>query len=125
MNKLNGQRVFLTGADGFIGSHLTEALVRAGATVRALVYYNSWNALGWLGDIDAKVRAEIEIVPGDVRDPEQMRHVVKGAAYVFHLASLIGIPYSYEAPHSYVATNVTGTLNILEACRRSDGLVRL
>jgi NAD dependent epimerase/dehydratase len=125
MSKLDGQRVFLTGADGFIGSHLAEGLVRAGATVRALVYYNSWNALGWLADVDAKVRAEIEIVPGDVRDPEQMRQGVRGCAYVFHLASLVGIPYSYEAPHSYVATNVGGTLNILEACRRSDGLTRL
>lgn len=125
MSKLNGQRVFLTGADGFIGSHLAEALVREGATVRALVYYNSWNALGWLGDVDAKLRAEMEIIPGDVRDPEQMRQRIKGCAYVFHLASLIGIPYSYEAPHSYVATNVGGTLNVLESCRGWDGLTRL
>jgi NAD dependent epimerase/dehydratase len=125
MRALQGQRVFVTGADGFIGSHLVEALVRAGAQVRALVYYNSWNALGWLSDVPSEVLAGIEIVNGDVRDPERMRQGVEGCAHVFHLASLIGIPYSYEAPYSYVATNVGGTLNILEACRRSDSLVRL
>jgi NAD dependent epimerase/dehydratase len=124
MDALRGQRVFVTGADGFIGSHLVEALVRAGAQVRALVYYNSWNALGWLADT-ADVRREIEVMSGDVRDAERMQQGVAGAAYVFHLASLIGIPYSYEAPHSYIATNVGGTFNVLEACRRSDTLVRL
>jgi NAD dependent epimerase/dehydratase len=125
MSGLQGQKVFVTGADGFIGSHLVEELVNAGAQVRALVYYNSWNALGWLSDVSTEVLARIEILNGDVRDPEHMRQGVEGCAYVFHLASLIGIPYSYEAPHSYVATNVGGTLNILEACRRSESLVRL
>jgi NAD dependent epimerase/dehydratase len=122
---LRGQRVFVTGADGFIGSHLIEALVSAGASVRALVYYNSWNTLGWLSDVPPAIFDEIEILTGDVRDPERIRQGVAGCAYVFHLASLIAIPYSYEAPHSYVETNVGGTLNVLEACRRSDVLVRL
>lgn len=125
MNGLQGERVFVTGADGFIGSHLVEALVEAGAKVRALVYYNSWNALGWVSDIPAHVLGEVEILTGDVRDPERVKQGVNDCAYVFHLASLIGIPYSYEAPHSYVATNVGGTLNVLEACRRSSSLVRL
>src|SRR5215475_2336658 len=115
MNGLQGERVFVTGADGFIGSHLVEALVEAGAKVRALVYYNSWNALGWVSDIPAHVLGEVEILTGDVRDPERVKQGVSDCAYVFHLASLIGIPYSYEAPHSYVATNVGGTLNVLEA----------
>lgn len=122
---LSGARVFVTGADGFIGSHLVEALVARGSRVKALVYYNSWGSLGWLGEASANVLREVEIFPGDVRDAERMEQGVSGAAYVFHLASLIGIPYSYEAPRSYVDTNVTGALNILNACRRSDALVRL
>jgi len=121
----NGASTFVTGADGFIGSHLVEALVTAGANVRALVYYNSWNTLGWLSDVPDNVRGEFEILAGDVRDAERMKQGVDGCAYVFHLASLIGIPYSYESPRSYIDTNVGGTLNILEACRRSDSLVRL
>ena len=122
---LSGKRVFVTGADGFIGSHLVEMLVASGANVRALVYYNSWNSLGWLADVPADVRGAAEIIPGDVRDAERIAGAVKGCDYVFHLASLIGIPYSYEAPRSYVETNMTGALNVLEACRRSDTLVRL
>lgn len=125
MNYLQGRKVFVTGADGFIGSHLVEALVEAGADVRALVYYNSWNASGWLADVPAEVRSSVEIVTGDVRDPTRMRELVRGRDYVFHLASLIAIPYSYEAPDSYVATNVGGTLNILQACRENDALTRL
>ncbi|MFN3460044.1 MAG: SDR family NAD(P)-dependent oxidoreductase [Oceanibaculum sp.] len=125
MNYLQGRKVFVTGADGFIGSHLVEALVEAGADVRALVYYNSWNAKGWLADVPAEVRSSVEIVTGDVRDPTRMRELVRGRDYVFHLASLIAIPYSYEAPDSYVATNVGGTLNILQACRENDALTRL
>jgi NAD dependent epimerase/dehydratase len=122
---LSGQRVFVTGADGFIGSHLVEALAAAGAEVRALVHYNSWNSIGWLSEIPADTRRTIEILPGDVRDADRMVQGVRGCAFVFHLASLIGIPYSYEAPRSYLETNISGTLNVLEACRRSDALVRL
>ena len=125
MNSLKGARVFVTGADGFIGSHLVEALVRGGAKVRALIYYNSWNAIGWLSDAAADVVKDIEIFTGDVRDAERMKQGIAGCAYVFHLASLVGIPYSYEAPRSYVDTNVGGALNVLDACRRSDSLVRL
>lgn len=118
-------KVFVTGADGFIGSHLVEQLVTAGAQVTALVYYNSWNSDGWLADIDPALRREVETVRGDVRDAEHMARLVHGCDYVFHLSSLIGIPYSYEAPRSYVNTNVIGALNILEACRRCDSLTRL
>ena len=125
MNEFNGARVFVTGADGFIGSHLVEALVKAGATVRALICYNSWNAIGWLSDAAPDVVKDIEIFMGDVRDAERIKQGVAGCAYVFHLASLVGIPYSYEAPRSYVDTNVGGALNVLDACRRSDSLVRL
>jgi NAD dependent epimerase/dehydratase len=125
MNEFNGARVFVTGADGFIGSHVVEALVKAGATVRALIYYNSWNAIGWLSDAAPDVVKDIEIFTGDVRDAERIKKGVAGCAYVFHLASLVGIPYSYEAPRSYVETNVGGALNVLDACRRSDSLVRL
>jgi NAD dependent epimerase/dehydratase len=122
---LSGQRVFVTGADGFIGSHLVEVLVREGARVRALVYYNSWNSIGWLADTAPEVRREVEMVFGDVRDAERIATAVRDCRYVFHLASLIGIPYSYEAARSYVDTNVTGTLNVLEACRRTSGVERL
>ncbi|MDM7947755.1 MAG: SDR family NAD(P)-dependent oxidoreductase [Oceanibaculum nanhaiense] len=125
MSYLKGRKVFVTGADGFIGSHLVEALVASGANVRALVYYNSWNAKGWLADIPADILSSVEIVTGDVRDPTRMRELVRGRDYVFHLASLIAIPYSYEAPDSYIATNVGGTLNILQACRENDALTRL
>ena len=122
---LRGAKVFVTGADGFIGSHLVEALVAEGAQVRALVYYNSWNSLGWLADVPDQIRAAIEVLPGDVRDADRVAQGVRGAEYVFHLASLIGIPYSYEAPRAYVDTNVVGTLNVLQACRNSDTLKRV
>jgi NAD dependent epimerase/dehydratase len=122
---ISGEKVFVTGADGFIGSHLVELLVRSGAKVRALVLYNSWNSLGWLADVPVDIRAEIEIVPGDIRDAERVAVSVRDCAYVFHLASLIAIPYSYVAPRSYVDTNVTGALNVLEACRNAKGLRRL
>lgn len=120
-----GKMVLVTGADGFIGSHLVEQLVAEGAAVRALVQYNSWNAQGWLADVPAALQRDVEIVPGDVRDAESMRRLVQGRDFVFHLASLIAIPYSYLAPRSYVETNVGGTINILEACRASDSLARL
>ena len=119
------KRVLVTGADGFIGSHLVEQLARAGAFVRAFSHYNSWNNIGWLADADPKFIRDVEIFRGDVRDTERVRQAVHGCHYVFHLSSLIGIPYSYDAPRSYVETNVTGALNILEACRHSDSLIRL
>jgi len=125
MESFASKRVFVTGADGFIGSHLVELLVQAGANVRALVYYNSWNANGWLSDIPKEVLAQVELFTGDVRDGERMREGVKGCDYVLHLSSLIAIPYSYVAPRSYVDTNVTGAINILQACRESDTLTRL
>lgn len=106
-------KILVTGADGFIGSHLVEQLVSAGFDVRALVQYNSFSSWGWLDD--SPVRDEIEVVMGDVRDPGQMRKVVEGVHTVYHLASLIAIPYSYQAPSSYVDTNVQGTLNVMQA----------
>lgn len=103
----------MTGADGFIGSHLVETLVKAGYSVRALCQYNSFSSWGWLDE--SPCRKDIEVVLGDVRDPAQMRLVSKGIDTVFHLAALIAIPYSYQAPSSYVDTNVQGTLNVLQA----------
>lgn len=125
VKEIGGKTAFVTGADGFIGSHLVEQLVRDGVKVRALVYYNSWNEVGWLKDIDKKLLNEIEIYHGDIRDAERIRKGVAGCEYVFHLSSLIAIPYSYEAPRSYVETNVNGVMNVLEACRNSDSLTRL
>lgn len=122
---LNGRTALVTGADGFIGSHLVETLVRAGCNVRAFIYYNSWNSLGWLADIDAKLLSKVTLLPGDISDAERVRQAVEGCEYVFHLSSLIGIPYSYEAPRSYVDTNITGALNVLEACRSSKTLIRM
>ena len=110
-------KVFVTGAEGFIGSHLVEALVRSGHDVRALVQYNSFNSKGWLDSMAPEMRGQIEVVAGDVRDRSQMSYCVQGCDAVFHLAALIAIPYSYAAPQSYVDTNITGTLNILEAVR--------
>ncbi len=120
-----GRRVLVTGADGFIGSHLVEALVRAGADVRAFVFYNSWNSIGWLADLPPDVRDAVEIVNGDMRDDWRVAEAVRGRERVLHLASLIAIPYSYEAPRAYVDTNMVGTLNLLQACRASDALERV
>jgi NAD dependent epimerase/dehydratase len=125
MSGMNGRMTLVTGADGFIGSHLVERLVASGARVRALVYYNSWNEIGWLRDVPSDVLSGVEIIPGDVRDAERIRNAVSGCEYVFHLSSLIAIPYSYEAPRSYVETNVIGALNVLEACRQNESLCRL
>ncbi|MBV7672126.1 SDR family NAD(P)-dependent oxidoreductase [Streptomyces halstedii] len=110
----------VTGAEGFIGSHLVEALVAAGHRVRAMAQYNSFSSYGWLETLSEEVLAEVEIVLGDVRDPGSVRGFAEGADCVYHLAALIAIPYSYRAPHSYVDTNVTGTLNVLEAVRALD-----
>ena len=111
----------VTGADGFIGSHLTETLLAAGYRVRALSQYNSFNNWGWLDDIR---HPDLEIVSGDVRDPNFCRELVRGADTVFHLAALIAIPYSYVAPDSYVDTNIRGTLNMLQAVK-AEGCSRL
>ena len=112
-----GKRVLVTGAGGFIGSHLTERLVREGAKVRAMVHYNSRNDWGQVELLDQSVRDGLEVFSGDIRDPFLCREAVKDQAVVFHLAALIAIPYSYVAPADYVFTNVVGTLNILQACR--------
>jgi len=112
--------ILVTGADGFIGSHLTEELINAGYKVKAFVYYNSFNSWGWLDTLPKDVLAEIEILAGDIRDPNGVRQAVKGTDAVFHLAALIGIPFSYHSPDSYVDTNIKGTLNILQAARDND-----
>lgn len=108
-------KVLVTGADGFIGSHLTEALLKEGHHVRALAQYNSFNYWGWLEDIESQAR--LEVVTGDVRDPNYCREICKDMYVVYHLAALIAIPYSYVAPDSYIDTNVKGTLNICQAAR--------
>ncbi|HET8709854.1 MAG TPA: NAD-dependent 4,6-dehydratase LegB [Spongiibacteraceae bacterium] len=110
-------RVLVTGADGFIGSHLTEALVRAGYNVRAFVLYNSFNSWGWLDHCAADVRGRFEIFSGDIRDPHGVKTAMQGCDAVLHLAALIAIPYSYHSPDTYVDTNIKGTLNVLQAAR--------
>src|SRR5215208_87921 len=111
------KKILVTGADGFIGSHLTEALVRQGCNVRAFVYYNSFNSWGWLDHSAPEVLKSLEVFAGDVRDPHGVRTALRGCDVVFHLAALIGIPYSYVAPDAYVDTNIKGTLNVLQAAR--------
>lgn len=113
MENIEEKSVLVTGADGFIGSHLTELLVREGYQVKALSQYNSFNDWGWLEDVDCL--DQIEVMTGDVRDPHYCKHLTKDVDVVFHLAALIAIPYSYVAPDSYVDTNITGTLNICQA----------
>lgn len=114
---LDGERIVVTGADGFIGSHLSEALVARGCKVTAFCLYNSFGSRGWLETIPAEVQGEMQVVLGDVRDPDMVRVALKDADAVFHLAALIGIPFSYHAPQSYADTNVKGTLNVLQAAR--------
>lgn len=113
-------RILVTGADGFIGSHLTEELVNRGYDVRAFVYYNSFNSWGWIDHLSKEVRDSLEVFPGDIRDPHQIRKAMSGCSLVFHLAAIISIPYSYQAPDSYIDTNVKGTLNITQAARDLD-----
>jgi NDP-hexose 4,6-dehydratase len=112
--------VAVTGAEGFIGSHLVEALVAAGHRVRAMAQYNSFSSYGWLDSLPSDVMDNVDVLLGDVRDPGSVRQLVTGTEAVYHLAALIAIPYSYQAPHSYVDTNVTGTLNVLEAVRQLE-----
>lgn len=115
--KIGKKRILVTGADGFIGSHLTEMLVDAGANVRAFVYYNSFNSWGWLDEVDLRVKRSIEVFAGDVRDPHGVRAAMRDCEVVFHLAALIAIPYSYHSPDTYVDTNIKGTLNVVQAAR--------
>ena len=110
-------RILVTGADGFIGSHLTEALVRDGYKVRAFVLYNSFNSWGWLDHCAPDVKGQFEVFAGDIRDPHGVKEAMKGCEAVLHLAALIAIPYSYHSPDTYVDTNVKGTLNVLQAAR--------
>src|SRR5450755_1616106 len=116
---LNGKKVLVTGADGFIGSHLVEALLDRGCDVRAFVFYNSFNSWGWLDTLTPAVQQQLDIFAGDVRDPNGVRDATKGCQAVFHLAALIAIPFSYHSPDSYIDTNIKGTLNVLQAARAS------
>ena len=111
------KKVLVTGADGFIGSHLTELLLERGYEVKAFTFYNSFNTWGWLDTLTQDKLAEIEIFSGDIRDPNGVREAMKGVDMVFHLAALIAIPFSYHSPDSYVDTNIKGTLNVLQAAR--------
>lgn len=111
------KKVLVTGADGFIGSHLTEELVKQGYEVKAFVYYNSFNTWGWLDTLPKDIMEHIEIFQGDIRDPNGVKEAVKGCEAVFHLAALIAIPFSYHSPDTYVDTNIKGTLNVLQAAR--------
>lgn len=111
------KKVLVTGADGFIGSHLVEKLVEEGHKVRAFVYYNSFNSWGWLDSLPKEILNEIEVFTGDIRDPNGVRESMKGIDKVHHLAALIAIPFSYHSPDSYVDTNIKGTLNVLQAAK--------
>lgn len=113
-------KILITGADGFIGSHLTEELVKQGHNVKAFAYYNSFNSWGWLDTLPKEVMKEIEVFTGDVRDPNGVREAMKGMDEVYHLAALIAIPFSYHSPDTYVDTNIKGTLNVLQAARDLD-----
>lgn len=114
---LSNKRILVTGADGFIGSHLVEALLSQGCDVKSFVFYNSFSSWGWLDTIPEEKFKHIEIFAGDIRDPNGVKTAVKGTDIVFHLAALIAIPFSYHSPDSYIDTNIKGTLNVLQACR--------
>lgn len=114
------KKILITGADGFIGSHLTEALIEQGYDVKAFVYYNSFNTWGWLDTLPKDRLNQIEIFQGDVRDPNGVKEAMKGMDAVFHLAALIAIPFSYHSPDTYVDTNIKGTLNVLQAARQLE-----
>ncbi len=110
-------KILVTGADGFIGSHLVEEMVKQGYQIRAFVYYNSFNTWGWLDTLPADIMEHVEVFQGDIRDPNGVREAMKGCQAVFHLAALIAIPFSYHSPDTYVDTNIKGTLNVLQAAR--------
>ena len=114
------KRILITGADGFIGSHLTEMLLKKGYKVKALTQYNSFNYWGWLEDIS--ITSNLEIINGDIRDPHYCKEITKDVDLIFHLAALIAIPYSYLAPDSYIDTNVKGTLNICQAAKENGNI---
>ena len=122
MSKINltNKKVLVTGADGFIGSHLVEALLGECCDVKAFVFYNSFNTNGWIDTFSNEKLKQIEVFAGDIRDPNGVRVATKGVDIVFHLAALIGIPFSYHSPDSYIDTNIKGTLNVLQACRDYD-----
>jgi nucleoside-diphosphate-sugar epimerase len=120
----DGKRVLVTGAGGFIGSHLCEALVAAGAEVTAMIHYSSRSDWGNLELLPEEYRKSLKVVAGDIQDSDFVLRQVKGQAVVFHLAALIGIPYSYVAPRSYLRTNIEGTLNVVEAARHFDTMAR-
>jgi dTDP-glucose 4,6-dehydratase len=113
-------KILVTGADGFIGSHVVETLVKSGHEVRAFVLYNSFNSWGWLDDSDKSVRESIDVFAGDIRDPHGVDNAVSGQEVILNLAALIAIPYSYHSPDTYIDTNIKGTLNILQAARRHE-----
>lgn len=115
--KENNSTILITGADGFIGSHLTETLVRMGYKVRAFTLYNSFNSWGWLDYCSPEIKGQFEVFAGDIRDPHGVKEAMKGCDAVLHLAALIAIPYSYHSPDTYVDTNIKGTLNVLQAAR--------
>lgn len=114
---MGNRKVLVTGADGFIGSHLTETLVREGYDVKAFVFYNSFGTWGWLDECARDVKGNFEVIAGDVRDPSGVRHALTGCDAVLHLAALIAIPFSYHSPDTYIETNIKGTLNVLQAGR--------
>lgn len=118
--KFENKKIFVTGAGGFIGSHLVERLVNLGAKVKALVLYDTLNSFGWLDHLPQEILSKIEIVVGDICDPFLIRKAMEGCEIVFHLAALISIPYSYHSPQSYISTNISGTLNLLETARILD-----
>jgi len=120
---LKNKKILVTGADGFIGSHLVEKLLEIGAKVKALSYYNSFNSWGWLDTIDKEKLKKIDVVCGDIKDAHFIKEIMKDVDIVFHLAALIAIPYSYISPDSYIQTNVAGTLNIIQAARES-GIIK-
>jgi len=117
---LAGKKVLVTGADGFIGSHLTEELVRGGCSVRAYVCYNSFNSWGWLDQSPKEIRNNLEVFQGDIRDPYRVKTAMQGCSTVFHLAALVAIPYSYYSPCEYIDTNIKGTLHVLQAARELE-----
>ena len=114
---MHKSKILVTGADGFIGSHLVEHLINTGCTVKALVCYNSFGTWGWLDTLASDIKKNIEVVMGDIRDPHGVKNAMKGCDIILHLAALIGIPYSYHSPDTYIDTNIKGTLNIVQAAR--------